>query len=831
MTRKKFDAIEHTFALWKSGELINATATGTDVFERSDAPPALISLDRVFAVDTESTLKEGVLVTDLVPIAWYDETTLIDARDDDKRRVVERFLDEVLTRYGVSSDRPSQTKQRRRRNRGEGDQTKRDGRRSQVPLVVSVWFNLPYDITRLFAETWEVRAIHAGVDAWNMEVRDGLSIEWLLYMDKSAPQFRWMIRDADRKLVCNLAGIDLTGYWKCSLEAASKSLGGEGKTDIEALVPNVHERPFESFTVFEQEARRSYAIKDVAETAFVYRRTVEELCRIDPRVVNQRGMIPPSAPSAAARLMFERAFDAHPSLSTWRKPPAWVDQLGCDGYYGGRAFAARPGIYPKGGFRILDLKSAYPTVMSILPDPVTAKYRRVRASKRFDVDRFAGRFGVLVVSGECLDSRYPAFRAHDEATTRLRYVAGPFYRHRATIPELVIGVLRGALRIDQVHGGVVVEGSPDKSFLRSSILELYALKEREKKSPLGLLAKLLMNSAYGKLIEIVMKELRTRTPTPVPAFTSHIHAIAKSMIRLDIEPEAPAEALFFSTDTDEADTLRRIYAARIDLGVVAYAETMATVHPFEEGGVTLRDFVRGARSYSTGRYFLPIYASQITGLVSAELGTMAACVDAFCGDTDSVHFLCDGDPLAHEGVERYFEIMGKSGYPAPRAGRPETDIAPGCTLGRWESDSTSPSVETVIVRPKVYSHRFEEEGGVVEYKQALHGFSRYTSPEAEAARKNTALSVEDRGKEARDVRRSSLHEDMRRLVLGENVAYVTRPAPRRGRTAAISGEVAGEFVTKRVEVVNPPVFGTEMGEGGYARWLTEAELELYRERR
>ena len=824
-----------SFRIWKNGDLIWARAPKDDGFERADKTESLIDSTRVFAVDTETTRKSGKLITDLVPIAWNDGTLLID-ESDSKVRIVERFVRAVLDKYGVVSERPSRTKQRRRRKRedapvedegdGEGGApAKRDGRRSMVPIALSVWFNLPYDITRLFPEEREIRAIHAGVSAWTMTLADGLTIEWLRYIDKSAPQFHWMIRDLDSQKVCNLVGQDLTGYWKCSLQEASKSLGGEGKDDIEALVPNVHERPFESFSEAEVEARKAYAVKDVGETKFVYHRTVEELCKVDTRIITKRGLIPPSAPSAAARMMFNRAFDQHPRLNRWDKPPGWVDQMGCDSYFGGRAFGAKPGVYRTGGLRILDLKSAYPTIMAMLPDPVTAKYKPVSDSNGFDLKKFAGKFGVLIVTGECLDARYPAFRTHDEETTRLRYVAGPFYKHTVTIPELVIGVARGALRIDKVHGGVMIEGSPEKSFLRSAVLELYALKEKEGKSALGKLAKLLMNSTYGKLIEVVMKELRSCSLMPVPNFTDNVIAIAESILRLDIEPDAPAKELFFSADKEESVRLRMLYEARAkDAGVAAYTETMASFHKFD-GGVSIRDFVRGARSYSTGKYFLPIFASQITGLVSAQLGAMAASVGAYCGDTDSVHFPCDGDPLSHPGIDVYFALMKRAGYKAPRASEPGSDLTPGCTLGRWESDSERASSESIIVRPKVYSHKFVKDDGSVEYKQAFHGFSRYTCPEAEAARKDASLSLAERGSKAKEIRNAAIHEDMKRLVAGEKVEYVTRPAPRKGRTAAITGELAGEFVSRRVVVVNPPVFGAVVDpRNGWLKWLSEAEL-------
>lgn len=806
------------YRMWKNGESVLVQSDGKDLFEKNDDHVMPISADRVFAVDTESAFKRGELVTDLVQIAFDGETIVLD--DEESRvRILERFLYEVLKRYGVPAGRLSRTKQRKRRPRSIGI-PKRDGRRSKVPLVLSVWFNLPYDIGRLFSKTDELRAIHAGADAFIMKLGGGLSIEWLRYVDKSAAQFHWMIRDVDQDLVCNLFGLDLTGYWKCSLHAAATALGGEGKDDLEAIVPLVHERPFESFSTFERGARRSYAVKDVEQTAFVYRRTVDELMRIDPRVIMKNGLIPPSAPGAAAKIMFARAFDAHPNIDHWRRPPLWADQLGANAYFGGRAFAARPGIYLRGGLQTLDLKSAYPAAMAMLPDPVTAEYLPVR-KRDFDLDRFRGKYGVLVVSGRCHDARYPAFRTHTPMTGRLRYVAGNFHKVAVSIPELVIGACRGALDISEVHDGVVVEGSCSSSFMRRTVLELYDLKEREGKSPLGMLAKLFMNSPYGKLIEVVVRELRTHGALAVPSFTNHIPEIAASIVRLDIEPDADPAALFFAEDEGKASELRALYELRTDPGVQAYVDTLSTFHAYD-GGVALRDFVHKARTWRTGRYFMPIYASQITGFVSAQLGAMASCVDALCGDTDSVHFPCVGAVEEDPRLGAYWAIMAHAGYPAPRPGH---DIREGCSLGRWAADSPGASVESVIVRPKVYSHKFVSPDGAVSYKQAFHGLAKFTCVEAEMVRKDGSRPREERDALARALRQENLHEQMKALLRNEPVAYLTKPSPRRGRAAAISGETVGEFSSRIVAINNPPVFGTTLEPSGWVRWDEESFAE------
>lgn len=59
----------------------------------------------------------------------------------------------------------------------------------------------------------------------------------------------------------------------------------------------------------------------------------------------------------------------------------------------------------------------------------------------------------------------------------------------------------------RIHSGFYVDGPRESSFLRKFVDYFYEIKEREeregrKDSPLYLVAKLLMNALYGKLIEI-----------------------------------------------------------------------------------------------------------------------------------------------------------------------------------------------------------------------------------------------------------------------------------------------------------------------------------------
>ena len=178
---------------------------------------------------------------------------------------------------------------------------------------------------------------------------------------------------------------------------------------------------------------------------------------------------------------------------------------------------------------------------------------------------------------------------------------------------------------------------------------------------------------------------------------------------------------------------------------------------------------------------MPIYAAQITGFVAGQLGVRASCVDAVCGDTDSVHFIPRASST--KDVERYFAIMAEAGYQAPRVDRSETLIG-GTNLGVWADEMPTPSAESYVVRPKRYSHRYWDpaKGGSWRYKQAIHGFSRFTCPEAEATK--------DRDEAAR-LRQVAAHEAMRKMLAGEDVVFEQRRAPRKGREAVRTGSLPG----------------------------------------
>ncbi len=129
------------------------------------------------------------------------------------------------------------------------------------------------------------------------------------------------------------------------------------------------------------------------------------------------------------------------------------------------------------------------------------------------------------------------------------------------------------------------------------------------------------------------------------------------------------------------------------------------------------------------------------------------------------------------------------------------------------------------MRPKRYSHYFantppkkDGTGGGPVFKQATHGMSRFTTVDAERLVKDGTIAKEDRIQKTMFVRKAAVHDAMRQLLAGEHVTYEKRKAPRKGRTAKRTGDMAGEFVGGSVTVTNPPIPHARLCADGWVRW-------------
>jgi hypothetical protein len=846
-----------TCKLWKNGAEVGARFRGPKVFRRAKTYE-LLPRDRVFAVDTESLSSQGKLTTVLTPIHFHDRGVMVETREG--RGMLHELFAAVFARDGylVKEEQPAYTKQRERRTRTTGADW-RDGDRQSLDPVLSVWFNMPYDFGRLASDVpYILRSVAAGAPSYRIRISDRFELEVRRMHFGSAASFDWRIRDVQAKSIVRMLGLDLTGYWKTSLAKAARSLGVAEKIDIESQIEGVYEKVLESFTPEEWHLFKLYGLGDVQTTLELYHRTAELLTRIDPRVVRQTGVIPASAPGASAKIVFAKAFDCHPDRESWERYPTWADQMGARSYFGGRAFCRRSGVFRR--MKTLDLKSAYPFQMALLPDPVTVRMCREHATRIDSSEAFLrayrGRYGVLCVSGEGLDDEMPAFRAHDkENHGRLRYVAGPFQKQWVTIPELVIGVVRGALRIDVVHDGVTTNGSSESSFLRAGVKDFFAIKEdKSNEQALRDLAKLLANSLYGKLIEVVLQDYLIAERNPCLRFTEHAR-ICEGIATLFASggESDDFDALYWGESPEQIAKAQSFFRAvkverlphdkRGPEAVTAYVEALEFAGaPHEPGSyVSVAEFVRSHKAYKAGQFFMPLYASQVTGATSAMVGLMAHCLDAYQGDTDSVHCpLPEGAESLTElpGFARYFDLMAEAGYPSARKVNGVTvhGAAGIDSLGTWEEETPEPSIESLLVRPKVYSHAFAKpfKGGS-KHKQAKHGFARFHTPAVDAKRREGSpidllgegptIPLEERAARGFRVSEGELHEAMRTLLLSGAYAYDARKAPRKLREAIRSGLPVGEFVPRAMRMTLAPDPNTWKDEHGFIHWAPAVRLE------
>ena len=837
MSEEKIPMRSCEYSVHKSGGFIDAQFRGPAAMRKA-TPTEKIGFENVCCTDTESlkcTAKSGDLTTLITSMSFHDRSLVLETPTGEGmlEKVFRAMWDQG---WSEKEERPSRTTQRPKRGRGGSH---RDGERQKIGIKLMVFFNFPYDIGRLLADKPDtLRTVAAGAESYSVAMG-----EWDLEVRRmilgTAPSFDWRIRHPSDKTVMRLLGLDLVGYWKSSLAKASAALGCKPKQDIEQEIDDIYNRFRESLSPEEWRKFLEYAVGDAETTLELYHRTCDLLVQIDPRVVRKTGVIPPSAPGASARMVFAKAFDCHEGLKEWKRYPAWADQMGCDSYYGGRAFCRRPGIHKR--MASFDLKSAYPSAMAQLPDPVTVRMSRI-SEGYFMPEWYRGRFGVLCISGTEENDTMPAFRVHDDSQGgRLRYVAGKFRRMWVTIPECVIGVLRGTLKIDRVHDGVVMVGSSEKSFIRAGIADFFAIKENPaNEKALQDMAKLLANSFYGKLIEVTCTDYLVGEEIVMFSFHERGEIARSIALIFACSGTAPPDRIYWGESEATQRRLKNEYRATAEKlvtpgsedaatnAVYCYVEALAAAgEPHDGTSTKVGRFVSSFKRYKCGQYFMPLYASQVTGLISAEVGLMADVLDAWQGDTDSVHFqLPEGEKSGARlpGYGRYFEIMAEAGYHAPRR-MPDgsfkdyiLDASPN--LGSWEEECPEPSVESLLVRPKLYSHRFPEgslpKGGT--YKQAKHGFARFHTPEVEAALRDMSLPRDKRLKRAEEVREKELHRAMRQLYDTGEFSYETRAAPLRLRTAIKSGRTPGRFETHLMKMMATKDPNNYLGEDGLVHW-------------
>jgi hypothetical protein len=351
-----------------------------------------------------------------------------------------------------------------------------------------------------------------------------------------------------------------------------------------------------------------------------------------------------------------------------------------------------------------------------------------------------------------------------------------------------------------------MQGSAENSFLRAGMKQFFDIKENKAlEKALQDMAKLLMNSTYGKLIEVQMQDFLVAEHLLMPRF-ANVAEVARSIVSLFASAGAMLDEIYWGETQEQQAKAKDLYKRRVALykgppevsavtrdvlGAYLDALRVADVERSSEEGCSVGEYVQAYKTYKCGHFFMPLYAAQVTGATSAMVGLMAHCVDAYQGDTDSVHVpLPPGVSHIRDlpGFDRYFQIMTAAGYPSTRIVDKDGKLRSGGIdeipkLGAWEEEVKEPTVESIYVRSKVYSHKMAD--GT--YKQAKHGFAKFNTPEISAAAKAPGIPREIRIKNVGCLYQANLHEAMKTLLLTGNYEYDTRPSPRRLREAIVHG--------------------------------------------
>ena len=471
------------FKAHKNGQGVDIEYTMRPIARSKETDP--IPLELIYGVDSESLFNEqDELKT--VAIPYYRGLTqecLTMEQINKYTNPFEAFLDVVFDLHAVpevGKIRPSQTKIR-------GEHGKRRAGRHKVPFVLFIWYNLEYDIARMFAPDsnfWRgVKTGHDGVKLQlgkhEMEIRHHL-------LFGSAPHFDYIFRHDG--FILEVKALDMWGYWKAGLDSTAQALGVKGKAVVDT---DLFDRKLESLTSDEWQNLYEYAKQDAATTREIYLKTAELLASISTSVY-VKGVLPPSAPKAAARICF-----AGLSNEELEPAPPGPIQHALNGYHGGYVYALRRGYLEN--VTVVDRKSAYPTILKLLPNPETVTYHNIKRGELFK--NLIGKVGFVVASFTESNRVFPVVSLFG-ADGRTLHPWGKLESITISIPELSVGVLMGSVTNVKVHGGFYIEGETGGIFY-DFIERVYDLKNNsESKSPMYQVAKLLMNSLYGKLIEI-----------------------------------------------------------------------------------------------------------------------------------------------------------------------------------------------------------------------------------------------------------------------------------------------------------------------------------------
>lgn len=726
-------------------------------------PSGGIILDRdlVYGIDTESfhSTQLNRLHTNMVGVSGADLDILQEPKLNESP--FRYMVDPIFEKHAEVMKgelRPSNTEMRK------DDDGKWQGGRAKIPTVLLAFYNLEYDFQRLFNEDSQVFNL-ARVNVEGIKcMEDGYEIENVhLVLTGSAPHFTWILRK-DNKIL-KIYAIDLWGYLKMGLGASAKALGVVEKLEVDKEYFHI---PLEQLTKEQLDELRTYAIRDPKTTRGLYLALLHFLTSFSEDVVTTKGILPPSAPSAAARIAFSKM-----EKEMIQQPPKFAQQMALEAYNGGLVFCRATGEFDN--ILVGDRNSAYPTMMTLLPNP-----ERVRFIVKYKStpDELIGKLGFCRATFDIESEYIPFITSNDDESGRANHAQGHYEYHTLSIYELMAGHLCGTMKNITIHEAVYLkydETAVNNGIFYDFVKYFHEVKNaNEKGSALYMLAKLLMNALYGKLIE-----MRNPESLIIPDFIRNLRI--PTGIKSKIERDKNYRYRFYNSILNNGEGLEEI---------------LNEYTPTDWDGWTRLEECVTDFTLSAGTYFFPFYASLITAGQRAWMSVYTYFTNAILADTDSA-FTSLSESEFLSALQKADDITTKIGVGRCQVGKDLGDIDIELQNGHGH-----------IAGIKQYS--LQDVGGENKPKIAHH-----------------TILPPNKLKEGETLNDffTSIIKD---LSLGNSVTYETKAKPVRIRTALMRGYDFGKFEsqTRTITPKADPRLSVIAKSNNitYYRWRSKEEL-------
>ncbi len=721
-----------------------------------------IGVERIIGVDTESLTVNGELKTVLIPYSSTFGDVCQSKPIDPDIDPIQLICDFTIEKFGKYFEN---IKEYRLISRAD------KGMRETLLPVLWVFYNLEYDLQRLFqSDSAFFRFLRQGrSDLFIMTGKYKIQIV-NCNPSGSAPSFQFIIIDTELQKAARVYGMDMWGYWKTGLDNTAKKLGVGEKLNDE-ISKEWFQIPLEEWTPTMWDAFVRYGGKDANLTRGIYIATAKLLGSFSEAVFNRVGLLPPSAPAAAARLAFSFA-----SEEEWKRPAKIYEQLALDAYHGGYVAMLRRGYVE--GITVSDLHSAYPSAMMLLPDPCRMECAMLPPSIWTSIPNGVKKHNCMGFVRASFtikeDVLFPSISMNNKKHTL--HQTGHYEKFAISLNELSALFDLGQIARADIHEGFMIIGSSSTSFLRKFVEYFYEIKEgAEKDDPVYLVAKLLMNSLYGKLIEVHEPNL------PAVQHNPDLY----EWIVFDPKPNKETKKQFQKASqiyvTDGMEGLYN-FSRMNKMAYIQYSGNDHITLDEMKNKVRVKDILVDQQSY-TGAYFLPIHASLITAMTRAKLVIMLNCFDAIGGDTDSmVNYMKPKTPewiAAEEKANQY-------------------SLNAGC--GSVKDDAGLLGYGVEMVGGKGYV------AGIKQYTLQAEGYKPKLAHHAITDPPDSNWEIEDgknEGEKRSKARKTFCRDAVKLLATGNLVTYTTRSKPRRLRESLLRGDGKYGIFLTRERTVTP----------------------------